>query len=87
MDHATTTTKCPDCPRLLPLDEFVLWGAHTEFKTIVCPGCGSTVTFATSADGSVDTSHAPLGRGVHGTTREGRQLETLLSRPRLEQRE
>jgi ribosomal protein S27E len=86
MDPIVSTVNCPDCARPLVLAEFVVWGAST-FKTTVCAGCASTVTYPSTADGLIDVSGPPVGRGVHGTTREERGREVLLSRPSLEQQE
>lgn len=82
--EATTTVNCPDCAHPLRLSEFTPWG-EANLKCIVCAECGSAVTYPTSPDGSVDVSRAPIGRGVHGTTREARESEVLVSRPTLEQ--
>ena len=82
---ASTTVDCPDCAAPLILAEFSAWGASANFVSIVCGGCGSTVTYPTTWDGAVDVSGAPIGRGVHGTTREARESEVLLSRPTLEE--
>ena len=81
------TVKCPDCAHPLVLAEFRPWAAQTFFKSIVCGQCGSTVTFPSYPDGSVNATGPPFGRGVHGTTREARGMEVLLSRPQLEQQE
>jgi hypothetical protein len=83
--NPSTTVNCPDCAHPLVLSEFTLWGAQANLKSIVCGECGSPVTYPTSPDGSLDVTGAPIGRGVHGTTREERLSEVLLSRPTLEQ--
>ena len=83
MDN-TLTVNCPDCAHPLRLSEFTPWG-EANLKSIVCSECSSAVTYPTSPDGSVDISSAPIGRGVHGTTREARGAEVLVSRPTLEQ--
>ena len=87
MDPSATTVECPDCAHPLVLSEFRPWAAQTYLKTIVCAECSSTVTFPTHPDGSVDAARPPFGRGLHGTTREARGREVLLSRPALEQQE
>lgn len=87
MDRSTLTVNCPDCAHPIAHDEFVDWGAQTMFKTAVCAECGTTITYPTSADGQLETSRPAVGRGVHGTTREARLSEVLLSRPTLEQKE
>jgi len=83
--HSSTTVNCPDCAHPVPIGDFVDWGAQTMFKTNACAKCGSTVTYPSAPDGSLDTTHAPIGRGVHGTTRTAREREVLVSRPSLEQ--
>jgi ribosomal protein S27E len=80
-----TTVDCPDCAHPMVLSEFLIWGAQGTLKTLACAECGSTVTYPTAPDGALDVSHAPIGRAVHGTTREERAMETLASRPTLEQ--
>ena len=71
----------------MPMAEFSIWGAQLVLKSATCACCGSTVTYPMAADGSLDTTHAPIGRAPHGTTREARATEVLASRPRLEERE
>lgn len=83
--NPSTTVDCPDCAHPLILSEFTSWGAQTNFKSIVCGQCSSPVTYPTSPDGSIQVTRAPIGRGVHGTSREAREGEVLLSRPTLEQ--
>lgn len=85
MDHWETTVACVDCAHPIPTRDFVNWGTQAMWKTTACKGCGSTVTYPSAPDGSLDTSHAPIGRGVHGTTRAAREMEVLASRPTLEQ--
>lgn len=80
-----STVNCPDCAHPMALSEFLIWGTQHSLKTLTCADCGSTVTYPTGADGSLDISHAPIGRAVHGTTREERAMETLASRPALEE--
>jgi len=87
MDPIATTVNCPYCAHLLVLDAFVVWGAETTFKTTVCTGCASTVTYPSSVDGRIDVTGAPVGRAVHGTTREERGRETLASRAHLDRQE
>ena len=87
MDPSTDTVACPDCASPMALGTFVPWAAQTMLKSASCPDCGSTVTFPTWPDGSVDTTRAPIGTGLHGTTREAREMEVLVSRPRLEQQD
>ena len=82
-----TTVGCPDCAHPMVRSEFVIWGAQSSLKSLACVECGSTVTYPMAADGAIDVSHAPVGRALHGTTREERALETLVSRPTLEQQE
>lgn len=81
----TATVGCPDCAHPMVRAEFVSWGAQSSLRSLACAECGTTVTYPTSPDGSLDVSHAPVGRAVHGTTREERASETLASRPALEQ--
>jgi hypothetical protein len=81
----STTVDCPDCAHPMMLREFLVWGAQGTLKSLGCVECGSTVTYPSAPDGSLDISHAPIGRAVHGATREERALETLASRPTLEQ--
>ena len=87
MDPVTATVDCPDCSHPVLLRDFVTWGAQVILKTASCGDCGSTITFPTAHDGSIDTTHAAVGRAVHGTTREARELETLASRPSVGRRE
>lgn len=87
MDRSKATVDCLDCAHPIPLDAFVAWGAQQILKTTACSECGSTVTYPSRPDGSLDTTRAPVGRGVHGTTREARAMEVLLSRPNLELQE
>jgi len=86
MDPSTATVNCPDCAQPIPLDGFADWGAQTMFKSAVCPGCETTVTYPSTSDGLVDVTRAPIGRGVHGTTRASRETEVLASRPTTGQR-
>lgn len=87
MDRSADTVNCPDCAHPIPHADFGNWGAQTMFKTTRCTECGSTVTYPSAPDGTLDTTRAPVGRGVHGTTRATRETEVLLSRPALEQQE
>jgi len=82
-----TTVDCPDCAHPMALSEFLMWGPQGSLKSLTCAHCGSTVTYPVAADGSLDISGAPIGRAVHGTTREERAMETLASRPALEQQD
>jgi endogenous inhibitor of DNA gyrase (YacG/DUF329 family) len=84
MDRSTATVECPDCAHPIPLGDFANWGTQAMFKSTVCAACGTAVTYPSSPDGSLDTSRAPIGRGVHGTSREARATEVLASRPLME---
>ena len=87
MDHSITTVDCPDCAHPIPLEDFVNWGTQTMFKSTRCTECKSTVTYPDSPDGSLDITHSPIGRGVHGSTRAARETEVLASRPAVGQHE
>jgi hypothetical protein len=87
MDRSTATIDCPDCAHPIPRADFVNWGTQTMFKSTSCTECSTTVTYPSTPDGALDTTGAPIGRGVHGTDRESRATEFLVSRPSLERRE
>jgi hypothetical protein len=87
MDRTNSTVDCTDCAHPIPLADFVDWGAQSVFKTTACTRCGTTVTYPSASDGSLVTTGAPIGRGAHGTTRESRGMEVLVSRPALEQQQ
>jgi hypothetical protein len=65
----------------MPDASFVLWGRQAFLVTASCPSCGSTVTYPTHADGTVNGQADALGNGRHGASREEREREGLVSRP------
>ena len=83
MDPAATF-RCPECGHDMFASKFVPWGAQAALMTASCSACAGVVTLPSTADNTVDLTATPIGRGLHGTTREDRESETLVSRQRLE---
>jgi transcription elongation factor Elf1 len=80
----TPTFSCPRCGNEMFAANFVPWGAQAALMTATCTVCDGVVTLPSTAHNTVDLTATPIGRGLHGTTRDERERETLVSRPQIE---